>query len=185
MNEERRNPRFRSTTIVAVRRDGRCAMAGDGQVSLGSTVLKGSARKVRTLADGRVVVGFAGATADAFALLDRFEVKLRDHRSDLRRASVELAKEWRTDRFLRRLEAMLLVMDESATLLVSGTGDVVEPDEGVIAIGSGGNYALAAARALMRHTDLRAAEIAEKSLRIASEICVYTNDSIIVEELGS
>lgn len=160
-------------------------MAGDGQVSLGATVLKGTAKKVRRLADGKVVVGFAGATADAFALLDRFEAKLADHKHDLRRASVELAKDWRTDRFLRKLEAMLLVMDASTILLVSGTGDVVEPDEGVIAIGSGGNYALAAGRALLRNTELGAAEIARESLRIAAEICIYTNESIVVEELPS
>ncbi|MCB9604544.1 MAG: ATP-dependent protease subunit HslV [Sandaracinus sp.] len=176
--------RFRSTTIVAVRRDGHAAMAGDGQVSLGSTVLKGSAKKVRRIADGKVVVGFAGATADAFTLLERFESKLKEHRGSLHRASVELAKDWRTDRFLRRLEAMLIVMDAETTLLLSGTGDVVEPDEGVIAIGSGGSYALAAARALMRKTSLGAKEIAEESLRIAAEICVYTNDSLVVEEIA-
>lgn len=185
MSEERR---FRSTTIVAVRRDGRAAMAGDGQVSLGSTVLKGGAKKVRRIADGKVVVGFAGATADAFTLLERFEAKLKEHRGGLHRASVELAKDWRTDRFLRRLEAMLIVMDRETTLLLSGTGDVVEPDPtedgGVIAIGSGGSYALAAARALMRKTDLDARTIAEESLRIAAEICVYTNDSLVVEELS-
>lgn len=184
MPESNERERFRSTTIIAVKRDGRTAMAGDGQVSLGQTVLKGTARKVRRIADGKVVVGFAGATADAFALLDRFEAKLADHRHDLRRAAVELAKDWRTDRYLRRLEAMLLAMDATALLLISGTGDVVEPDEGVIAIGSGGNYALAAGRALLRHTDLGAAEIARESLRIASEICVYTNDAILVEEVS-
>lgn len=175
--------RFRSTTVVAVRRDGQAAMAGDGQVSLGATILKGSARKVRRIADGKVVVGFAGATADAFTLLERFEAKLKAHRGGLHRAAVELAKDWRTDRYLRRLEAMLLVMDNETTLLMSGTGDVVEPDEGVIAIGSGGSYALAAARALMRHTDKSAREIAEESLRIAGEICVYTNGSIVVESV--
>ncbi|MFO0691939.1 MAG: ATP-dependent protease subunit HslV [Polyangiales bacterium] len=176
--------RFRSTTIVAVRRDGKAAMAGDGQVSLGQTIMKGNARKVRRLGEG-VVVGFAGASADAFTLLERFETKLRDHRNDLRRAAVELAKDWRTDRFLRRLEAMIVIMDATTTLLVSGTGDVIEPDEGVIAIGSGGPYALASARALLRHTSLPAADIARESLRIAAEICVYTNDSIVVEELGA
>lgn len=160
-------------------------MAGDGQVSLGQTVMKGAAKKVRRLDGGRVVVGFAGATADAFTLLERFEAKLADHRKDLARASVELAKDWRTDRFLRRLEAMMIVMDEETTLLLSGTGDVIEPDEGVIAIGSGGSYALSAARALLRNTDLSAAEIARKSLEIAAEICVYTNDQIILEEVGS
>jgi ATP-dependent HslUV protease subunit HslV len=175
--------RFRSTTIVAVRRDGRGAMAGDGQVSLGQTVMKGNARKVRRLDEGRVLAGFAGASADAFTLLERFETKLKDHRHGLARAAVELAKDWRTDRFLRRLEAMLVVMDAKDLLLVSGTGDVIEPDEGVLAIGSGGSYALASARSLLRHTTLSAAEIARESLQVASEICIYTNDHIIVEEL--
>ena len=178
-------PKFRSTTIVAVRRDGKAAMAGDGQVSLGQTVMKGSARKVRKLDGGRVLVGFAGATADAFTLLERFESKLADHRHDLARAAVELAKDWRTDRFLRRLEAMMIVMDDTTTLLLSGTGDVIEPDEGVIAIGSGGSYALSAARALMRNTELSAVEIAKKSLEIAAEICVYTNDNLVLEEVPS
>ena len=159
-------------------------MAGDGQVSLGQTVMKGHARKVRRIAEGKVVAGFAGATADAFTLLDRFEAKLKEYRGSLQRAAVELAKDWRTDRYLRRLEAMLVVMDAKSTLLISGTGDVVEPDEGVIAIGSGGTYALAAARALMRNTDLSAAEVARQALQIAAEICVYTNDEIIVEEMG-
>jgi len=177
-------PVFRSTTIVAVRRDGHAAMAGDGQVSLGETVMKGQARKVRRIADGKVVAGFAGATADAFTLLDRFEAKLKEHRGSLQRAAVELAKDWRTDRYLRRLEAMLVVMNAESTLLISGTGDVIEPDEGVIAIGSGGSYALAAARALLRNTDLPAAEVARRSLEIAAEICVFTNQEIIVEEMG-
>ncbi|HKU45005.1 MAG TPA: ATP-dependent protease subunit HslV [Polyangiales bacterium] len=178
--------RFHSTTIVAVRREGRAAMAGDGQVTLGQTVMKGKARKVRRLGEGgRVVAGFAGASADAFTLLDRFEAKLKGHQHNLGRAAVELAKDWRTDRYLRRLEAMLIVMDASTSLLISGTGDVVEPDEGVVAIGSGGNYALAAARALLAHTQLSAADVARESLRIASEICVYTNDNIVVEELSS
>jgi ATP-dependent HslUV protease subunit HslV len=176
---------FRSTTIVAVRRDGKAAMAGDGQVSLGATVMKAKARKVRRIAEGRVLTGFAGASADAFTLLERFEAKLREHSGSLPRAAVELAKDWRTDRFLRRLEAMLVVMDAQSTFLVSGTGDVIEPDEGVLAIGSGGSYALAAARALMRHTDLSARDIAEKALGIAGEICVYTNSEIVVEEVGS
>ena len=177
-------PVFRSTTIVAVRRDRQAAMAGDGQVSLGQTVMKGQARKVRRIAEGKVVAGFAGATADAFTLLDRFEAKLKEHRGGLLRSAVELAKDWRTDRYLRRLEAMLVVMNEESTLLISGTGDVIEPDEGVIAIGSGGSYALAAARALMRNTDLPASEIARRSLEIAGEICVYTNNQIVVEEMG-
>jgi ATP-dependent HslUV protease subunit HslV len=175
---------FHATTIVAVRRGGAAAMAGDGQVSLGQTIIKGKARKVRRLAEGRVLCGFAGATADAFTLLDRFEAKLKAHQHNLARAAVELAKDWRTDRYLRKLEAMLIVMDATTTLLLSGTGDVVEPDHGVIAIGSGGNYALAAGRALLEHTQLSAAEIARESLRIASEICVYTNDSIVLEELS-
>lgn len=176
-------PTFRSTTVIAVRRNGRAAMAGDGQVSLGSTVMKAHAKKVRTIAEGTVITGFAGASADAFTLLERFETKLKEHAKSLPRAVVELAKEWRTDRYLRRLEAMLVVMDQKTTLLVSGTGDVIEPDEGVIAIGSGGPYALAAARALMRHSELGAREVAESALRIAGEICVYTNSEIVVEEL--
>jgi ATP-dependent HslUV protease subunit HslV len=175
---------FRSTTIVAVRRDGKAAMAGDGQVSLGQTVMKGRARKVRRIAEGKVVAGFAGASADAFTLLERFEEKMKEHGGSLPRAAVQLAKDWRTDRFLRRLEAMLVVMDASTTLLISGTGDVIEPDEGVLAIGSGGSYALAAARALLKHTSLSAREVAEESLRIAGDICVYTNDQVILEELG-
>ena len=153
-------------------------------MSLGQTVMKGQARKVRRIAEGKVVAGFAGATADAFTLLDRFEAKLKEHRGSLQRAAVELAKDWRTDRYLRRLEAMLVVMNTESTLLISGTGDVIEPDEGVIAIGSGGSYALAAARALLRNSDLPAAEIARRSLEIAAEICIYTNDEIMVEEMG-
>jgi ATP-dependent HslUV protease subunit HslV len=146
--------------------------------------MKGQARKVRRIAEGKVVAGFAGATADAFTLLDRFEAKLKEHRGSLQRAAVELAKDWRTDRYLRRLEAMLVVMDAGSTLLISGTGDVIEPDEGVIAIGSGGSYALAAARALLRNTDLPAVEVARRALEIAAEICVFTNQEIIVEEMG-
>ena len=181
--------RWRSTTIVAVRKGGKAAMAGDGQVSLGQTVMKAGARKVRRVADGRVIVGFAGASADAFTLLERFEAKLKEHKQSLARAAVELAKDWRTDRFLRRLEAMLVVMDSTSTLLISGTGDVIEPDaiaegESVIAIGSGGPYALAAGRALLRHSALDAATIARESLRIAGEICVYTNEAVVVEEIG-
>ncbi len=156
-------------------------MAGDGQVSLGQTVMKGGARKVRRIADGKIVVGFAGATADAFTLLERFEAKLKEHNGILQRASVELAKDWRTDRYLRRLEAMIIVMNEETTLLLSGTGDVIEPDEGVIAIGSGGTYALAASRAMLRHTDLDAPTIAKEALGIASEICVYTNNQLTLE----
>ncbi|MFO0682542.1 MAG: ATP-dependent protease subunit HslV [Sandaracinus sp.] len=179
--------KIRSTTIVAVRRGARAAMAGDGQVSLGQTVMKSSARKVRRIAGGRVIAGFAGASADAFTLLERFEAKLEEHKLGLVRAAVELAKDWRTDRFLRRLEAMLVVMDASSTLLISGTGDVIEPDRSgdgsILAIGSGGNYALAAGRALLAHTSLGAPEIARESLRIAGDICVYTNGEITMEEL--
>ncbi|HVZ33663.1 MAG TPA: ATP-dependent protease subunit HslV, partial [Polyangiaceae bacterium] len=175
---------IRSTTIVAVRRDGRAAIAGDGQVSFGQTVLKEKARKVRRIADGKVVVGFAGGTADAFALLERLEAKLKEHRGSLSRAAVELAKDWRTDRALRRLEAMLIAMDAQQTLLLSGTGDVIEPDDGILAIGSGGMYALAAGRALLRHTELSAAEIARRALEIAAEVCVYTNAEIVLEEVG-
>lgn len=179
-------PSFHSTTIVAVRRDGRAALAGDGQVSLGQTILKDKAKKVRRIADGKVVAGFAGATADAFALLDRLEHKLKEHRGSLTRAAVELAKDWRTDRYLRRLEAMIIAMDERHTLLLSGTGDVVEPDDGVIAIGSGGMYALSAARALLRHAPhLSAADIAREALKVAGEICVYTNQEIVLEEVGA
>lgn len=166
-------------------------MAGDGQVSLGQTVMKGAARKVRRIHGGRVVVGFAGATADAFTLLERFEQKLQERTGGgLRRAAVDLAKDWRTDRYLRRLEAMMIVMDQELTLLLSGTGDVIEPDalgaegDGVIAIGSGGSFALAAARALLRHTDHSAGEVAREALRIAGEICVYTNGEIVLETLA-
>lgn len=166
---------------MAVRRNGEAAMAGDGQVSFGQTVMKASARKVRRIADGKVVVGFAGATADAFTLLERFETKIKEHSGSLQRAAVELAKDWRTDRYLRRLEAMMIVMNEEITLVLSGTGDVVEPDEGVVAIGSGGPFALAAARALFAHTDKSATEIAQESLRIAADICVYTNHQIVME----
>jgi ATP-dependent HslUV protease subunit HslV len=177
--------RVRSTTVVAVRREGVVAIAGDGQVSIGATIVKANARKVRKLGGGRVLAGFAGASADAFTLLDRFDAKLEAHRHNLSRAAVELAKEWRTDRYLRRLEALLIVADRNNTLLLSGTGDVIEPDEGVIAIGSGGSFALAAARAMLRHTELAAVQVAKESLLIASEICVYTNGSIVIEELGS
>jgi ATP-dependent HslUV protease subunit HslV len=179
----RDKPEFRSTTIVAVRRDGRAAMAGDGQVSLGQTILKDKAKKVRRIAEGKVVVGFAGATADAFALLERLEAKVKEHRGSLSRAAVELAKDWRTDRYLRRLEAMIIAMDAQNTLLISGTGDVIEPDDGVIAIGSGGMYALSAGRALLRNTELPAVEIARRALQIAGEICVYTNSELVVEEV--
>ena len=182
MEEVLSSPQMRGTTIVGVRRDGRCALAGDGQVSLGNTVVKASTRKVRAL-EGGVIAGFAGSTADAFTLFDRFERKLEEHRGQLVRAAVELARDWRSDRMLRRLEALLLVADSSRLLLISGTGDVIEPDHGVLAIGSGGSYALAAARALLEGSELSAREIAERSLQIAAEICIYTNDNITVEEL--
>ena len=174
---------FRGTTILAVLRNGRTAMAGDGQVTLGQTVVKSGARKVRRLYEGAIVVGFAGATADAFALFEKFEVKLKDFSGNLPRAAVELAKDWRTDRVLRRLEAMLLAADKSSILLISGNGDVIEPDNQVAAIGSGAPIALAAARALMAHTELDAEAIAREALRITAGICVYTNDNITVEVL--
>lgn len=175
--------KIRSTTIIAVRRDGKVAMAGDGQVTMGETVMKSNARKVRTIYDGKVLTGFAGATADAFTLLEHFEVKIKEYRGDLTRAAVELAKDWRTDKMLRRLEALLLVADREKTLLLSGTGDVIEPAGDAIAIGSGGNYAYAAALAYLDTSDLSAAEIARRSLGIAGGICIYTNDRILVEEL--
>ncbi|MEZ0344608.1 MAG: ATP-dependent protease subunit HslV [Caldimicrobium sp.] len=174
---------FKGTTIVAVKRDGKVAMAGDGQVTFGNTVLKHRAKKIRRLYKGQVLVGFAGATADALTLFERLEKKLESYSGQLLRAAVELAKDWRTDKILRRLEAFLIAADKEHLLLISGAGDVVEPDEEVIAIGSGGPMALASAKALLRHTNLSAKEIAEISLRIASEICIYTNSEIIVEEL--
>lgn len=172
------------TTIVAVRRNAAVAMAGDGQVTLDATIVKGSARKVRTVADGSILVGFAGGTADAFTLFDRFEGKVKEFGGDLTRACVELARDWRSDRILRRLEALLLAADRRQTLLISGNGDVLEPDHGVIAIGSGGNFALAAARAFLESSALSARDIAVRSLQIAAEICVYTNTEIAVEELS-
>ena len=172
-----------ATTVVAVRHRGTVAVGGDGQVTLGQTVVKGSARKVRKLHHGRVVAGFAGTAADAFTLFARFEAKLEEHRGNLTRAAVELAKEWRMDRALRRLEALLAVADAEASLIVSGTGDVIEPDDGLIGIGSGGPYALAAARALVAHSGLEAPAIVEQALRIAAGICIYTNDHITVEVL--
>jgi len=174
---------FHATTILCVRRGDQVTMAGDGQVTLGATVMKASARKLRRLAEGHVVAGFAGATADAFTLFERFEGKLKDHQRNLARAAVELAKEWRTDRFLRRLEAMLLVADRDRTLLISGTGDVIEPDQGAAAIGSGGPFALSAARALLENTELPVRVVAEKAMRIAGEMCIYTNDRVVFEEL--
>jgi ATP-dependent HslUV protease subunit HslV len=176
-------PQWRSTTIISVRRGDRVVVAGDGQVTLGDTVMKGRARKVRRLYDDKVIVGFAGSTADAFTLFERFEGKLREFGGNLRRSAVELAKDWRTDRMLRRLEAMLIVADASETLLLSGSGDVVEPDGGVCAVGSGGKYAEAAARALLAHTELDAAAIAAEAMRIAGDICIYTNHNVTLEAL--
>jgi ATP-dependent HslUV protease subunit HslV len=176
--------KFHATTILAVRRNGKVAMAGDGQVTLGQTIMKSNARKVRRLGDGKVLCGFAGATADAFTLFDRFEAKLKEYSGDLTRAAVELARDWRTDRTLRRLEALLLVADLEKTLLVSGTGDVIEPAEDALAIGSGGNYAFAAALAFLNGSGLSAKEIAERSMKIAGKICIYTNEEIIMEELS-
>ena len=178
------NLTMHGTTIVTVRKDGKVVIAGDGQVSLGQTVMKGNARKVRRIGKGNVIAGFAGATADAFTLLERLEKKLEQYPDQLMRASVELAKDWRTDRYLRRLEAMMLVADKNVTLALTGNGDVLEPEEGVMAIGSGGNYALAAARALI-DTDKSAEEIARKAMKIAASICVYTNSNVIVETLDA
>jgi ATP-dependent HslUV protease subunit HslV len=174
---------YRGTTIVSVRRGGKVVVAGDGQVSLGNTVLKGNARKVRRLYNGGVLAGFAGGTADAFTLFERFEGKLEKHSGNLTRAAVELAKDWRTDRMLRRLEALLVVADASASLIISGNGDVIEPEEGLMAIGSGGQYAQAAARALLENSELDARSIAEKALHIAADICVFTNHNVTIEEL--
>lgn len=176
--------RWRATTILMVRKGGRVVIGGDGQVSLGQTVMKSNARKVRRLAKGEVITGFAGATADAFTLFERLESKLEQYPGQLMRACVELAKDWRTDRYLRRLEAMMLVADKRVGLVISGTGDVLEPQDGVMAIGSGGNYALAAARALI-DTDMDAEAIVRKSLTIAADICVYTNDSLTIEALDA
>jgi ATP-dependent HslUV protease, peptidase subunit HslV len=172
-----------STTILSVRRAGSVVVAGDGQVTLGNTVVKGGARKVRRLGEGRAIGGFAGSAADGIALFERLDDKLREQRSPLRRAAVELAKEWRTDRALRRLEAMLVVADAESTFILSGSGDVIEPDDGVCAIGSGGGYALAAARALVRHSELPARAIAETAMALAAEICIYTNANLTIEEL--
>ena len=173
---------FRGTTIVSVRRDGKVAIAGDGQVSMGNTVMKGNARKVRRLAEGKVLAGFAGGTADAFTLFELFETKLEQY-GNLTRAAIELAKDWRTDRRLRRLEALLCVADKDSSFVISGNGDVIEPEHDLMAIGSGGPYAQAAALALIQNTDLGAREIAEKALQIAGDICVYTNQNIVIEEL--
>ena len=172
------------TTILSVRRGDRVALGGDGQVSLGNTVMKGNARKVRRLYKDQVLAGFAGGTADAFTLFERFEAKLEKHQGNLTRSAVELAKDWRTDRILRRLEAMLIVADRAASLIISGQGDVIEPEAGILAIGSGGPYAQAAARALVEHTELDARTIVEKALGIAADICVFTNRNLTIEELA-
>jgi len=179
-----RNMRLvRSTTVLVVRRDGKVVMAGDGQVTLGEGVVKHTARKIRRLYQDKILAGFAGSTADAFALFSRFESKLEQYHGNLGRAAVELAKDWRTDKMLRQLEALLLVADANQTFLISGRGDVIEPDEAVAAVGSGGPYALAAAEALMLHTDLPARKVAEEAMRIAGKMCIYTNDKVTIEEL--
>ena len=178
-------PRLRATTILAVRTPAGAAIGGDGQVTLGNVVMKGDAHKIRRLYGGKVVVGFAGASADAFALLERFEAKLKDFQGNVPRAATELAKDWRTDRMLRRLEAMMVAVDRDSLLVVSGTGDVIQPTDGIVAVGSGGPYALAAARALVAHTSLSAGDIVRESLKIAGGIDIYTNAHITVEELPS
>ncbi len=183
MRNPETSPIIRSTTVLLVRRNGKAAMAGDGQVTLGDTVIKSSARKVRRLLNGKIVAGFAGSTADAFSLLARFETKLEQFQGQLERAAIELSKDWRTDKYLRNLEALLIVADDKDAFLISGKGDVIASDDGLLAVGSGSMYALAAARAMMRHTELNAAQIAEEALRIAGEICIYTNSEIIVEEI--
>ena len=175
-------PRIRATTILAVRRDGKVAIGGDGQVTVGETVMKSHAQKVRAMKGGKVLAGFAGAVADAMTLFEKFEEKLERHPANLSRAAVELAKDWRSDRVLRRLEAMLVVADKERGFLISGTGELIEPDDGILAIGSGGSYALAAARALVEHTNLNAREVVERAMKIAGEICVYSNTNITVLE---
>jgi ATP-dependent HslUV protease, peptidase subunit HslV len=176
-------PRVRSTTILAVRRDSHVAVAGDGQVTFDKTVMKSGARKVRRLYNDKIIAGFAGSTADAFTLFARFEAKLEQYHGQLQRAAVELGKEWRTDKYLRHLEALLIVADEKASLVISGGGDVIEPDDGIVAIGSGGPYATAAARALLRHTEMPAKEITLEAMKIAAEICIYTNSNLLLEEI--
>ncbi|MBM4287982.1 MAG: ATP-dependent protease subunit HslV [Deltaproteobacteria bacterium] len=183
LQTEKQQSSFRATTILAVRRDGQVAVAGDGQVTLGDTVMKHKARKVRKIYNGKIIVGFAGAAADALSLFERFEAKLEKHQGNLTRAVVELAKDWRTDKILRRLEALLLVVDRDNFFLISGTGDVIEPDEGVMAIGSGGAYAQAAAYALLRHTNMPPAEICREAMTIAADLCIFSNDQISIEEL--
>ncbi|MGH9554903.1 MAG: ATP-dependent protease subunit HslV [Terriglobales bacterium] len=179
----RKNPQVRSTTVLCVRRDGKVVMAADGQVTLGNEVLKHTAKKIRRLYQEKILAGFAGATADAFSLFSRFESKLEQYHGNLGRAAVELAKDWRTDKVLRHLEALLLVCDQSQTFLISGNGDIIEPDDGLAAIGSGGPYALSAARALFAHTQLPARTIVEESMKIAARTCIYTNEQVTIEEL--
>lgn len=176
---------YHGTTVVSVRRNGKVALGSDGQVTLGHTVMKGNAVKVRHLADGQVLAGFAGAVADAFTLFDRFEGKLKEYNKNLIRAAVELTKDWRTDKYLRQLDALLAVCDSEQSLLISGNGEVIEPEDGILAIGSGGSYALAAARAMMKHTDLSAEEIVHDSLSIAGDICIYTNQHITIQSIDS
>ncbi|MCC6327437.1 MAG: ATP-dependent protease subunit HslV [Acidobacteria bacterium] len=183
MTQGTNDTRIRSTTVLLVRRDGKAAMAGDGQVTLGETVIKGNARKIRRLLNGEILVGFAGATADAFTLLTRFEAKLSEFQGQLERAAIELSKDWRTDRYLRHLEALLIVADKKDAFLISGKGDVISSDDGLLSVGSGSMFALAAARALLKHTEMTAREIAEEALRIAGEICIYTNSELTIEEL--
>jgi len=180
---DRNGSHFRGTTVIAVRHNKKVVLAGDGQVTMGNTVLKHKARKVRRLSEGKVLAGFAGATADAFTLFEKLEEKLREYKGNLIRAAVELAKEWRTDKLLRRLDALLIAADKEHSLLISGSGDVIEPDDGVIAIGSGGPYALSAAKAMIDHSSLDSEEIAENALKIAASVCIYTNDSIVIETL--
>ena len=176
-------PQIHATTVICVRRDGHVAMAGDGQVTIGNTVMKHGAAKVRRLYHGNIVAGFAGSAADAFALFSRFEAKLEEYRGNMERAVVELAKDWRMDKYLRQLQAMLIVANNERAYLISGTGDLIQPDDGILAIGSGGAFALAAARALVKHTKLDAAEIAKEAMHVAAQICIYTNDNITVETL--
>jgi ATP-dependent HslUV protease subunit HslV len=185
MTARTRGPELRSTTILSVRHKGRVVMAGDGQVTVGQTIMKSNARKIRRLYQDRVLAGFAGAGADALTLFERFETKLGQVNGNLRRAAVDLAKDWRTDRLLRRLEALLVVADRESSLVISGTGDVIEPEDGLCAIGSGGNFALAAARVLVKHSALDARRIAEEAMRTAAEICVFTNTQIVIEELDA
>lgn len=183
MSRDASTSKIRSTTVLLVRRAGDLAMAGDGQVTLGEAIIKGNARKVRRIYNDRVLAGFAGSTADAFTLLGRFETKLEQFQGQLERAAVELSKDWRTDKYLRNLESLLIVADRSAAFLISGKGDVISSDDGLLAVGSGSMYALAAARALLKHTSLPAAEIALEALSIAGEICIYTNHNVIIEEI--